>query len=190
MPVDRETLRQVGLMLRPIASRVAGSIARAVVQLVDDATKLQLLQVGALAGETLDGAEHHQPYGFTSVPLAGAEAVVVFPNGDRAHPLVVSVSDRRYRPTEGEPGQVTVYNHNGASVTLTADGDIIATPAPGREVLLGSDSASDPAALASELADLKARIAAWVPVPNDGGASLKTVFSAWPVPGATKVKVE
>lgn len=190
MGIDRETLRQVGMMLRPIAARVANGVSRAVVQLVDDATKLQLLQVGALAGETLDEAEHHQPYGFSSVPLAGAEAVVVFPNGDRSHPLVVTVSDRRYRPTAGEPGEVTVHNHNGASVRLTADGDIIATPAPGRKVMLGSDAAADPPALASELADLKSRIASWVPVPNDGGASLKAVFAAWATPGATKVEVE
>ncbi len=190
MGLDRDMLRQLELFLRPLATRVANAVARAVVQLVDDSTKLQLLQVGALAGETLDAAEHHQPYGFSSVPLAGAEAVVVFPNGDRSHPLVVSVSDRRYRPTDGEPGQVTIYNHNGATVTLTADGDIIATPAPGRQVLLGSDTAADPPALSSELADLKSRIAEWAPVPNDGGASLKTVFSAWPVPGASKVKVE
>ena len=54
----------------------------------------------------------------------------------------------------------------------------------------GSDGGSLPPALAAELGDLKARIAAWTPIPNDGGASLKTVFAAWPVPGATKVRVE
>lgn len=190
MPITRDMLEQLGRLIRPLATRVANSIARGVVRLADDGPKLQLLQLGVLAGETIDGAEHHQPYGFTSVPLTGSEAVVLFPNGDRSHPLVVSVSDRRYRPTDGEPGQVTVHNHNGATVTLTADGDIVATPAPGRKVLIGSAAADDPPALSSELADLKARIAAWTPVPNDGGASLKTVFSAWPVPGATKVKVE
>lgn len=190
MPIDRDMLRQIGHLLRPIATRAANTNARAVVLLVDDEKMLQLLQLGVLEGETVGGAENHQPYGFTSVPLPGAEAVVVFPFGDRAHPLVVTVSDRRYRPTDGEPGEVTVYNHSGASVRLTADGDIVATPAPGRTVRLGSDSASIAPALATELADLKARIASWVPVPNDGGASLKTVFSAWTVPGATKVDVE
>lgn len=193
MPLDRETLRQISHLLRPLSTRTANTVARGVVQLVNDSKKLQLLQIGALAGETVEGekgAEHFQPYGLASVPLAGAEHVTIFPNGDRSHPLVVVVSDRRYRPTGGQPGQVTLHNHNGAKVTITADGDIIATPAPGRKVLVGSDSASLPPALAAELADLKARIAAWTPVPNDGGASLKTVFSAWPVPGATKVKVE
>lgn len=188
--MDRGTLDQLRHLLRPLATRVANTVARAVVQLVDDSTKLQLLQVGVLADETVDGAEHHQPYGLASVPLAGAEAVVVFPGGDRSHPLVVAVSDRRHRPTGGDPGQVTLHNHNGGMVTITADGDIIATPAPGREVLLGSASAADPPALAAELADLKARIAAWAPIGGDGGASLKAVIAAWPVPGATKVKLE
>jgi hypothetical protein len=43
-------------------------------------------------------------------------------------------------------------------------------------------------ALAAELADLKTRIANWTPVANDGGESLKSVFSAWPVPGTTILK--
>lgn len=193
MPIDRDMMRQVGHMLRPLAVRMANSIARGVVQLVNDSTKMQLLQVGVLAEETVEGdqgAEHFQPYGFSSVPLAGAEHVTLFPNGDRSHPLVIAVADRRYRPTGGEPGEVTVYNHTGATVTITKDGDIVATPASGRKVLLGSESASLPPALAAELSDLKARVAAWTPVPNDGGASLKAVFAAWPVAGATKVEVE
>lgn len=121
---DRELLRQVGLMLRPLAVRVANGVARAVVQLVNDGTKLQLVQLGALPGETLDRAEHHQPFGFSSVPLAGAEAVVVFPGGDRGHPLVVVVSDRRHRPTDGEPGQITLYNQATPRVILLPDGHV------------------------------------------------------------------
>jgi phage baseplate assembly protein V len=143
MGLDRDTLGQLGHLMRPLATRIANSVARAVVKLADDAKKLQILQVGALADETIDGAEHHQSYGFSSVPLAGAEAVVVFPNGDRSHPLVIAVSDRRYRPTGGQAGQVTVYNHTGAKVTLTADGDIVLQPATGRSVLAGSSSAVD-----------------------------------------------
>lgn len=190
MGIDRDTLAQLRHLVRPLATRVANSVARAVVQLADDAKKLQSLQIGVLEDEDIDEAEHHQSYGFSSVPLEGAEAVVVFPNGDRGHPLVVAVSDRRYRPTGGQPGEVTVYNSTGAKVTITKDGDIVAVPAAGREVRLGSGSASDPPALASELEAIKTAIDTWVPVPNDGGASLKAVFSAWSTPGAGKVKVE
>ncbi len=139
--MDRATLAQVMQLLRPIATRIANTAARAVVKLVDDETKLQLLQVGVLADETIDDAEHHQPYGFSSVPLAGAEAVVVFPNGDRSHPLVITASDRRYRPTGGEPGQVTMHHYNGAKVTMLENGDIEVMPGPGGEVLIGNGAA-------------------------------------------------
>jgi phage baseplate assembly protein V len=132
--------------LRPLATRIANSLARAVVQLVDDTKKLQLIQLGVLADETIDGAEHHQPYGFSSVPLPGAEAVVVFPNGDRAHPLVIAASDRRYRPTGGAGGEVTVYNNTGAKVVIKSNGDIEIHPAPGQSMLVGDT----PVALATK----------------------------------------
>ena len=136
MGIDRSTLDQIRQLLRPLATRIANTVARGVVQYASDGTKLQLLQVGALEDETLDDAEHHQSYGFSSVPLAGAEAVLVFPNGDHGHPLVVAVSDRRHRPTGGEPGEVTMYSHTGARVTMLASGDIEVQPGPGGEVLI------------------------------------------------------
>lgn len=176
--------------MRRLASRIANSITRAVVSLINDGKKQQLLQVDGFEGGPVDGAEHFHPYGFSSVPLEGAEAVVLFPNGDRDHALVIAVSDRRHRPTGGEPGEVAVYNNTGAKVKITKDGDIEVTPAPGRKVKIGSAGADDPPALSSELADLKSAIATWTPVPNDGGNSLKAVFSSWSVPGATKVDVE
>jgi phage baseplate assembly protein V len=123
MPISRDLLDQLRHVVRPIATRVANTIARGVVTFVDDTTKMQLVQL-ALTGEPIDNAEHFQPYGFCSVPLEGAEHVVVFPNGDRSHPLLLAVSDRRFRPTGGQPGQVTMYNHVGARVVVLPDGTI------------------------------------------------------------------
>lgn len=140
MGLDRDMLAQLRHLMRPIATRVANTVARAVVHLVDDSTMLQLLQVGVLADETVEGAEHHQPYGFSSVPLAGAEAIVVFPNGDRGHPLVISASDRRYRPRGGAPGEVTMYHHGGARVTMLANGNVMVRAAPGAHVLIDDGS--------------------------------------------------
>jgi phage gp45-like len=150
MGIDRETLAQLRHLFRPLATRIANTVARAVVNYASDGTKLQLLQLGVLADETVDGAEHHQAYGFSSIPLAGAEAVVLFPNGDRSHPLVVAVSDRRHRPTGGEPGEVTVYNHTGAKITMAKDGDIVVEPASGRDVKIG-DGASKAVVVQSAL---------------------------------------
>lgn len=125
--------------LRKLQTRVANAIARAVVQLVDDSKKRQLLQLGVLAGEDIDQAEHFQPYGFKSVPLEGAEGVALFPNGDRGHPLVVVVDDRRHRPTGWSGGEAGLYSAAGAVIRLTASGDILVLAAPGQQVLLGED---------------------------------------------------
>ena len=139
----REAIGQMRHLLRPLATRLANVIARAVVQLVNDGTKLQLVQLGVLAGETVDGAEHHQSYGFSSVPLAGAEAVVVFPGGDRSHALVTAVSDRRYRPTGGQAGEVCMYTDEGDIVRL-GRGHVVSIETSG-QVKLGSASAAEAA---------------------------------------------
>lgn len=187
--MTRAMLAQLEHVIRPLRRQLADVAARAFLLLADDSKKMQLVQVDV--PETVDGAEHFQPYGISGVPPVGSEGIAVFPNGDRGHPLVFAVTHRGSRPTGGAPGEFTIYNGlTGAKVALPAAGDIVATPAAGRKALIGSASASIPPALATELADLKSRIAAWTPVPNDGGASLKTVFAAWPVPGATKVDVE
>lgn len=142
MPITKDQLEQLRHLLRPISTRLANTIARAVVHLVDDSRKMQLVQLGVLEGETVAGAsgagcERFEPYGLASVPDAGAEAVVLFPNGDRTHPLVVAVSDRRYRPTGGKSGDVVVYNKHGAKIVLHADsGDIEIQPGKGGQVLI------------------------------------------------------
>jgi phage baseplate assembly protein V len=120
-------LRGLSKLLAPLRTRIANMIARAVVQLVDDEAKLQMLQLGVLADETRDQVERVQNYGFTCVPLRGAEAVVLFVDGRRDHGLVVAVDDRRHRMAGLQPGEVAVYNHVGASVVLKADGSVEVT---------------------------------------------------------------
>jgi phage baseplate assembly protein V len=142
--IRADVLEQLQRLIRPLQVRVANSIARAVVNLVDNDKKLQLLQLGVLEGEDIDDAERFQQFGFYSVPFPGAEAVVLFPNGDRAHALVVAVDDRRYRPTGGDPGEVAIYNHvAGTRIGFTADGDAAVFAASGRETFLGGASAVD-----------------------------------------------
>jgi phage baseplate assembly protein V len=138
--ISREDLKQIMHLLRPVATRVANIVARGVVQLADDSKKLQLIQLGGLAGETVDGAEFLQAYGFSSVPLDGAEVVVVFPGGDRSHPLVIAAADRRYRPTGAQPGEVTMYNSAGAKIIMKQDGSIVASAAPGKTVSIDDGS--------------------------------------------------
>ena len=96
-------------------------VARGVVSLVNDGLKLQGVQLAILDGEIRE-AERFQQYGFTSVPLPGAEAVVVFVGGRRDHGLVVAVDDRRYRKKGLLPGEVALYNQGGLSIVLRTTG--------------------------------------------------------------------
>ena len=121
-------------MLAPLHRRVANLVARVVVTNVSDVQHLQTLQIGAMAGETLDAAKHYQGYGFSSVPPVGSEGVALFVGGDRAQPLVVAVEHLDSRPTEGDPGDVRVYHQDGAVILLRAGGDIVISAKPGGKV--------------------------------------------------------
>ena len=101
--------RTLDHMLAPLRRRVLLGIGRAVLKLVDDARRLQVVQVQGLARETLDGAERVQQYGLTSHPHRGAECVLLAVGGMRQHPLVVAIDDRRFRVTGLAEGEVCLY---------------------------------------------------------------------------------
>lgn len=116
-------------LLRPLRTRVINMVARAVISLVDDAKKMQLVQIDVLDGETRADVERVQNYGFTSVPLKGAEAAVMFVGGRRDHGLVVAVDDRRYRLTGLQDGEVAIYTDQGDKIVIKRGGDIEVTAA-------------------------------------------------------------
>ncbi len=93
-------------------------LARAVVTGIESAGKMQLLQVKLGASDDKDGIEHLEPYGYTSHPKAGAEALAVFMDGDRSHGLVIMVGDRRYRLRGLAEGEVAIYTDEGDSLVL------------------------------------------------------------------------
>jgi phage baseplate assembly protein V len=119
-------------MNNPVAARMRRSIqnmvGRAILSAIDDSTGIQSLQIEGLADEIHDNVERLQDYGFTSVPLAGAEAAVVFVGGLRSHGLVVAVGDRRYRIKGLKPGEVAVYDDQEQQIVLTRDGIEIRSP--------------------------------------------------------------
>ncbi|NBB17559.1 phage baseplate assembly protein V [Caulobacter sp. SLTY] len=96
------------------------------VSLVDDGEGGQLLQLEMLADEVQDDVQRHQDYGFSSHPLAGAEAVTVSLGGTRGRSLAVVVSDRRYR-IDLAAGEVAIHDDLGQRVHLTRDGILIET---------------------------------------------------------------
>jgi phage baseplate assembly protein V len=171
--VTADDLAQISQhLLRPVRVQVANLVARATVQLVDDSGQMQTLQLGDVAGGPYGDCEHLQPYGFSSVPLAGADtACAIFPNGDRGHPLVVAVADRRSRPTGGAAGDVTVYNAAGARITLLATGDIDIHPAPGGKVLVHDGGTATAVATKQDLAILRAALSTAAITLGVGGAA-------------------
>lgn len=108
-----------------LAERVRGMVSRCVVNLVSDAFKLQALQVTMMADQTADDVEHYQHYGFTSVPLPGAEGVALAVGGSTGHTLVINVDDRRYRLRGLPGGEVALYDDQGQKVHLTRGGIVI-----------------------------------------------------------------
>jgi phage baseplate assembly protein V len=111
----------------PLRRRIGAMIGRGTLSAVDDAPQAQELQVELLDDEAHDKVERFQEYGFTSVPLAGAEAIVAFVGGLRSHGVVIAVEDRRYRVKSLQPGEVSLFDDLGQVVHLTRDGIKITT---------------------------------------------------------------
>lgn len=111
-------MSSVRAMLQSAHNRVMLTVARAVVSLVDDGTKLQSLQLGILKREIRDSVERFQNYGFTAKPHPGAEGVVVFVGGNRDHGLCIAVDDRRYRLKGLADGEVAIYTDEGDKIHL------------------------------------------------------------------------
>ena len=111
-------------MTQPLTQRVRMMVRRAVVTLVDDTLAMQGLQLTALDKQVIDGAERFQDYGFTSKPLAGAEAIVFNVGGAYNHPVVLVVDDRRYRLNGMADGEVAIYTDEGDKIHIKRGGTI------------------------------------------------------------------
>lgn len=121
--------RALERLMRPLTQRVQLMISRAVVQLVNDGTRLQGLQVALLADELRGDVERFQNYGFTAHPHPGAEAVAASVAGNRDHLLVLAVDDRRYRLVGLEQGEVAIYTDEGDKIVLKRGGTVQVTAA-------------------------------------------------------------
>src|SRR3546814_10696622 len=94
---------------------IAMMVGRCVLTAINDGSKVQTVQLTGLADEVLDRVERFQDYGFTSVPLAEAEGIVVFVGGSRGNGIVIATEDRRYRPTGLEAGEAMIRSEEHTS---------------------------------------------------------------------------
>ncbi|AXK39615.1 phage baseplate assembly protein V [Crenobacter cavernae] len=104
-----------------VSEKLKLMIGRCILAAVSDKAKCQSLQITAFDGETHDRVERFQQFGFTAVPLPGAEGICLFVGGGRDHPVVVAVEDRRHRVTDLAPGESAQYNSSGHKLVLYHD---------------------------------------------------------------------
>ena len=72
------------------------------------------------SGESFTSREYMQHYGFSSRPLAGAEAVLI---QDGNHIIMIASEDRRYR-IGVEAGEVCLYTDEGDQIRFKRDKEI------------------------------------------------------------------
>jgi len=118
--MDSREKKQVGDLIRNAAP------TRVVLVRTDDEKKMQTHQVKSLAGEVLEDVEYFQPYGFTSRPPRGSEAIAFPVGGDRGHMVILASSDRGVRKKNLEEAEVGFYHQNGDYIYLK-DGNKLET---------------------------------------------------------------
>ncbi|HHB6895295.1 TPA: phage baseplate assembly protein V [Klebsiella pneumoniae] len=123
-----------------IGRRLRLMVDRALVRIVTDSLGRQNLQVQSLADETNDDVERFQNYGFSSVPPAGSEAIVVAVGGRRGGLVAIAVEDKGSRPRGGEEGDVILYHQEGHIIRLKKNGVIEIT---GKKVNVVAEESCD-----------------------------------------------
>jgi phage baseplate assembly protein V len=110
--------------LSTLNNAIRNMVARGVLETGDDTQGVQVLGLSLMDGERKDNVERFQNYGFSSMPMNEAEAIVIFPGGDRSAGVIIAMDERGSRMTGLQPGEVAMYNNAGNSVILHTDGSI------------------------------------------------------------------
>ncbi len=108
-------------ILRALENRLLNMIGRGDLKELDDGQGLQVLTLSGMPGEELRDVERVQNYGFTGVPSKG-HAVMVFPQGDRNHAIVIALDDVEGRLTGLSPDDVAMYDVRGTTIKFTEEG--------------------------------------------------------------------
>ncbi|OOF45607.1 phage baseplate assembly protein V [Rodentibacter trehalosifermentans] len=91
---------------------------RGVLNLVKSEDNIQKVQVSGLADETLQDVEFMQHFGFTSVPPANTQAVILPIGGQTSHGIVIATENGAFRVKNLQGGEVAVYDESGSSIVL------------------------------------------------------------------------
>ncbi|BBF06632.1 baseplate assembly protein [Haemophilus influenzae] len=91
---------------------------RGVLHLVKSADNIQKVQASGLADETLQDVELMQQFGFTSVPPANTQAVILPIGGQTTHGIVIATENGSFRVKNLQGGEVAIYDESGSRIVL------------------------------------------------------------------------
>lgn len=108
-------------MIKKQFDRAAAAIRQAFrgkIERVKASDPIQRAQVSGLADETGQGFQIMQHFGFTSNPPADTDTVIIPLHGKTSHSVIIATENGAYRVKSLEPGEVSIYNQDGAKITL------------------------------------------------------------------------
>lgn len=129
--------------LTETAGRVMHVAARITLNNGNDNLMMQELNFDGMNSDGRNKVERVQSFGFSSVPLprdalekagkavidgieqakgAAAEGIALFIGGQRNHPVVIGMDDRRHRPMGMKPGENAQYDDQGQMTAIRRDG--------------------------------------------------------------------
>lgn len=114
-------MRKLAKQTKEVAKGVQDSVRaafRGVLNLVKSGSDIQQVQVSALADETIQDLELMQHFGFTSVPPAGTQAVVIPLGGKTTHGIIVATENGSFRVKNLNDGEVAIYDSSGSTIIL------------------------------------------------------------------------
>lgn len=117
--------------LNRIGRRVFNMFGRGLVRRIEDDGLFQIMQLEMQVDELKDQIRRIQTYGLTAVPPLNAEALAVFPNGDRSTGVVIAVDDGSSRPKLLKAKEVCLYAAFGQVLHFREDGGITMHAAKG-----------------------------------------------------------
>lgn len=114
-------MRKLAKQTKDVAKNVQDSVRaafRGVLNLVKSGSDIQQVQVSGLADETIQDLELMQHFGFTSVPPAGTQAVVIPLGGKTTHGIIVATENGSFRVKNLKNGEVAIYDSSGSTIIL------------------------------------------------------------------------
>lgn len=114
-------MRKLAKQTKDVAKGVQDGVRaafRGVLNLVKSGSDIQQVQVSGLADETIQDLELMQQFGFTSVPPAGTQAVVIPLGGKTTHGIIVATENGSFRVKNLKNGEVAIYDSSGSTIIL------------------------------------------------------------------------